>query len=229
MQCKWNSCQQHAYGDDEYCYYHKKVIKGFLHLEDRNIYLNSEIEKEYAKKTDEKNYDIKQQSKVLNNPVVVEIIKLSLYMLCKKTKLPRKYFISDVNLLALFDLTIPDIIYDRKKFIQYNAIRFIGIIYRQYKKELSCKRFEISLNNNNVSQIDSESEIIKEQEEHLKQRAFYISKKQMTKIERKVFVLLEKREQETTIANKLHISKPRVSKLKQRAFKRVRELMKLYG
>jgi hypothetical protein len=227
--CEWNSCQQPIYGGHKFCYYHRKIFNGLLSIEDRSIYLRSAVEKEYAEKTDVKDCDIEKQYSILKTPAAVEIIKLSLHIICKKTKLPRRYFFSDVHLLVLFYLRLPESIQDYRKFIQYHAIRFVGILYNQYLKEKKYSKNEIQLNRNVVNLLNPELEIIKEQQEHLNRRAIYVAKKQMTKIERKVFNLLERGEGETFISNKLRLSKPRITKLKQRAFKRVEYFIGAYG
>lgn len=90
-------------------------------------------------------------------------------------------------------------------------------IFKERSVDIYNKSFECRLENNHVYPITPEDEVIREQEENLKARAFYHGKKRMTKIERKVFSKLERGLKEKTIANQLHLSIQRVNKLKHRA------------
>lgn len=230
MICTHNSCQQQAYGGHTLCYYHRKVAKGLLKVEDRPSYLHSDAEVKFATMTDRKDTDVCTLHKTMETPTSIEIIKLTLYILANQTKQQVSYFKGDVYIalmiLYLFDMPVCK---TQRDFIQYNAIRISKDLLKRYNKETMHQGKEVSFNAARLQSPSPEEEVIKEQEDHLKYRAFYFAKKMMTRIERKVFSLLEKGEDETFVSNKLHLSRQRVNRLKQKAYLKVRKLMVEYA
>jgi hypothetical protein len=146
------------------------------------------------------------------------------------------YDYRDFKATAEFELfSSLDFIDDTKKeeetiwWLTNRIVNTCSEIFKESSTDIYNKYDSVSLDGLSVcNYLDPESEVIKEQEEHIRARAFYAGKKLMTKIERKVFNLLERGDDEVAVSNKLRISRQRVNKLKHKASEKVCKLMVEY-